>query len=230
MYTIRARRDSMARGRPREVLKATWFADPDSRWWSETGNAAWYDISLAVTVEGVSCKCDPIPWMVEVNRGGKVEPWPIWGSNSNQVIDSIEVTLQPHGLWYVTGPGLFQRHQLTPVIEGDPPATSDFYNKVLWHENWHVHQFANLGPWSAMWDVDWFYENVLSQLPGETTEQLMRDKLEQEVMAWHVQQDAWYLQWRCEMEKQAVEAEYIVNPRYLEVHWLEVPDWYGCSY
>lgn len=210
------------------ILKATWFADPDSRWQTYTGdpenpvptfNWADYDLAVEVTVNGKKCMCRPRRWTVEADMTGRVEPWPIWGGLS--VVPSIQVEQDPlDNLWYVTGQGQFFRRQLTPVVT--IPPTSDFFNKALWHELWHVHQFDNLPPWKDMWDVDDFYLDVLCNLPGQATESDMRDIILAEVVEWHAWNFTWYHLHGCEMEIQALEAEYAIEPRYLEIHRSEV--------
>jgi len=197
-------------GEETTVIKAQWYAQPDSRWASDTDYQCTYEITASVLIGGLKFSSEPINWIVRVIGGGATEPWPIWSGRHTLIIDQNQ-----DDLWYVVGQGQFVRHDLNAVVY--TTATSDFYNKVLAHENHHVEQFAEIEPWSNMWDVDQLYANVLSQLPGQDTREQMEMLVHQEIDQWDAQNFQEYNANHHEMEWQAYQKEYEVDPRYLEV-------------
>ena len=209
-----------------KVLRAKWFAEPNERWESETGVTCAYDIMATVRVLGQDIQSAPWEWTVKVLVAGFVSV-----DELAKGIETVEISQDPiDGLYYVTGQGDFKR--IVDVMAGPTvtaPETSDFHEKFMAHEEYHIEQW-DIDPWASMWDVDTFYAEVLSQLPGQATEQDLWDLIQAKYGAWDQESQDAEVANHCEREAQAYEHEYNFNPRYLEIKREEVPSVENCMH
>ncbi|MBL9154649.1 MAG: hypothetical protein JNK37_19375 [Verrucomicrobiales bacterium] len=82
-------------------------------------------------------------------------------------------------VWYVKDKGTLNRTNAS--IKSLPPATSQFYDKILAHENEHVNQW-NQGNWSGYWTVvgsgHLSYYPRLENLISRTSEEHLRKEIQ----------------------------------------------------
>ncbi len=121
------------------VKKLRWFAYPNSRKARVTGNECEYKVNCEVTIGGEKYRATtPAKMVVVVYASGETSPaiferWDTIDLDSRIVNGQIQ--------WYVKGIGAFGRR--TPVPTPYCAAGSQFYAKVMAHENKHVHQWQN---------------------------------------------------------------------------------------
>jgi hypothetical protein len=75
-----------------------------------------------------------------------------------------------------------------------------------------------------------FRRNVLSSLPGQTTQADMQTLVNQKINDWNETNNQAYLANQCAMEWAAFQAEYSVAPHYMEWKQADVAASYGCSF
>ncbi len=140
------------------VSKAHWFALPDDKFAAPP--ECTYTLVCEATVKGKKIKGTK-PWTVWIDpSGGLTEPPKMTGevtvaSGQRQVFGAKPGVMETY--WYVKDIGSLAR---TPAaVSLRPPATSQFYDKIMVHENRHVWQW-NQGPWSTYWSPATFFNRV----------------------------------------------------------------------
>ena len=150
------------------VNETRWFAPTPDRRQAVDGTSCCYNVNCKVTVGGVKCRAStPATLSVTVDmtgqtRGATFTNW-----------DTITVA-ETGGIWQVTGQGNFSRS--TPVASVNMPATSQFYNKAMVHENKHVEQWMT-GMFKDLNDANALYNSTLSALTSINSEADLRGKI-----------------------------------------------------
>jgi hypothetical protein len=210
--------------RETRILRAHWFAFPDSRWVSETDSGAVWDVRAFVTLDGVEHASPVHRWRVEVVKTGRMEPPPFFTGRR-----SIEIEEGEDGRWYVTGPGDFRR--LTELeIEVDTPPESQFRAKVEAHERHHQRQYLELEPGRSLWDAEAFFRETLVNLPSQPNAWQQSLAVSGAIREWNVADQMRYDALTCPHELEAFEAEYGVDPPYLEWRADDVAEAYECTF
>jgi len=208
------------------VEDTRWFANPDSRWRVETPATSTYKVSIKATVGGSDFTSPEVDLPVSVNDSGNMTPWPLY-TGMNTVVITKNAT---DNKWYVTGQGQFQR-AANLGTNVNCPATSQFHPQVLAHENRHVEQFTNIAPWKDFWNVNDFYTNTLSQLPGQATEQAQRTAVNTAINTWLTADNAAYVAKICDMEWDACQnGNNATAPDYRDFRKNDVPTTWGCTF
>ncbi|MBI4707750.1 MAG: hypothetical protein HY761_07495 [Candidatus Omnitrophica bacterium] len=200
------------------VNNAHWYAYPDSKFAQDTGFDCEYTINCEITINSQILKDVTEPkWGVYLpTPAAKTEPPQIDGMPT---LGLRQVNGQNQ--WYVTGRGTLYR--TAPEIVSRISSASQFYNKIVTvHEGRHVYQFTTGVPvigltLHTLWDADALYNDVLSSLTSNVSEQDLRDKIRTEIN----NQNSFDIQ---QMEFETELAEYdahtqsnAVEPNYLEV-------------
>ncbi len=142
------------------ISKAQWYAVPDKRrfldmFWKVPDDYAYceYEIQVSAVIDGHEFESEEVIWEVRVPTGGGVIVDEI-----ARDLETVVIEQNPNdGLYYVSGQGQFRR-----VVEPssgpqvNAPATSDFHNKFMQHELFHIQQWESIDPWGNLWDVDAF--------------------------------------------------------------------------
>jgi hypothetical protein len=112
-------------------------------------------------------------------------------------------------LWKVLGPGTLTRN--APVVVIRVPAFSQFYNKIVVHENRHVQQFIS-GINADLFTVT----SLMSQVSGVTdpTEAGLTAKFNAAFKSWYLNQQVIALTRGLAMEEDAYAISDLVIPRY----------------
>ena len=200
------------------VVKAKWFADPDSNLLSETGHISEYKIFIAISVGGLQLKSDPHIWQVKVTIGGACI-WPAFINEKSIVIEEVD------GIFVVTEQGGFSRSEPRIIVEASQ--SSDFYNKVYVHEQTHVDQWQNQEPWKNLFDANKLYNSSLHGMESDCKQDL-RDQISALVSQKHLDDMALAEQYECRQEQEAYAAEREEWPNYLELTVEEVLQIHPC--
>jgi hypothetical protein len=210
--------------RETRILRAHWFAFPDSRWVAETGMEAVWDVRAFATLDGVEHASPVHRWRVGVQKTGRMEPPPFFTGRRTVQIEQGE-----DERWYVTGPGDFRR--LTELeIEVDAPRGSQFRAKVEAHERHHQRQYLELEPGRSLWDAETFFRETLMNLPSQPNAWQQQLAVSRAIREWSVADQATYDALTCPHELEAFEAEFGVEPPYLEWQASDVVERYGCTF
>ncbi len=124
-----------------------------------------------------------------------------------------------NGTWFVNGKGGFTH--LPPKTEVEDPEAftekSQFYPKVMTHENVHVNQNLNDPRYSWVGDSDYFYNETLQYLTA-ATKPLLELEIFKAVMARVAYESEWCDEHVVEIEKPAFDAQNAVDvtPHFLE--------------
>jgi hypothetical protein len=221
-------------GKKTIIEKARWFAEPDSEWykWELNGQVnpkgatkyCEYKIFASIKVGGQTFKSKPFKWIVYVERFGYIEGYE---SYSYSEISSFKNDIKQHhdGSWFLNGKGgIIDTPDSLKAVVAQPTTRSQFYKKVLEHEEYHVTQFQSIEPWFSMWNVDKFYNETLSKLklPKEKTFEDMEDLIEEKITDWETDQLIIYNKEYCNMELGAYTFERGVAPPYQhrDMDWI----------
>ncbi len=203
------------------VNETRWFAETPDRRQVVDGWVCCYNINCEVTVGCVKSRAFfPAILSVSVDMSGQTtgcvfQDW-----------ESIAVAQDSNGVWRVTGQGNFSRSM--PVASVNMPASSQFYNKAMAHENKHVEQWMT-GMFKDLKDADTLYASTLNTLTSTISEADLRAKILVAVYNQSTADDQIYNGKLCDAEDEAFDAENAVEPDFLE---LDDVDWrpiYGCQ-
>ena len=128
--------------------------------------------------------------------------------------------------WVVTGIGSF--HRTAPVVSVNVPDTSQFYNKLMTHENTHVHQWTSETPWKDLFDANALYLSTLSTLTSDLDEADLLSKIYMAVLTKTVADKITAKNTRCAREQAAFDAENAEEPHFLEYDDAEWKRAYSC--
>lgn len=208
-------------GQKTKVKKSRWFAKPDSNWASSTGsNAQYYELSCEVTLSsGIAPIKSDTPGKLEVivdwERAEQKNP------NFDGMVEISDRIVNGQTEWFVSGIGDFKRLVPQPVVQMSN--TSQFYNKVKAHEDYHHQQWTTIAPWKDLFNAQKLYDDVLKYMTSDVSETNLRVKVADAFInkesADRNEAEATCL----EREKGAYAHERTVAPFYLEVKDSEVP-------
>ena len=172
-----------------------------------------------VTVEGQTFRAStPATLSVAVLMGAEIT------NPAFQSWDSITVA-EVGGVWKVTGQGNFSRS--APLINALTLPTSQFYGKIMAHENKHITQWTSELPWKMLYDANTLYATTLSILTG-TSEGDLRNKIDAAVLSKKALDNMVTSASRCDGEEAAYAVEIATPPDFLE---MTVDEWkmlYSC--
>ncbi len=180
-----------------------WFASPDQEC---TLDVCKYKISCTITFNNGTNITKETNLFVEVpwSPAGLTYPPSITGFPAMQFSF-------PAGRYVVANQGDWTRNLPTPDIR--VPASSQFYNKTVIHENKHV---AGYGPGGTNADL-YLISDLYSRVSGLTdgTEDGLRNKIIGAWLTWTIQQDTKTAMRSRQDEIQAYQVSDSVDPRYL---------------
>jgi hypothetical protein len=203
------------------VRHTRWFAKTPSSLSSVDGPIASYNINCEVIVDGQTVRAaTPATLAVVVILGTECSPPEMVDE------DTISVAIS-NGVWVVTGQGNFRR---TAPVPGTTMLTtnSQFYAKIMAHENKHVHQWTNEFPWVSIYSANICYTNLIKGLTG-TNETDLRMKISNAVRAKASQDLMVFSLYRCEAEAAANQVEKQTPPHFLEFSDSEWRAVYNCQ-
>jgi outer membrane protein OmpA-like peptidoglycan-associated protein len=204
------------------VNNTRWFAKTPSNLISVDGRSCFYKINCEVTIDGIKYKSDdPASLEVEVENFTGSTSWPEF-----QNWNSIAVAVDASGTWRVTGQGAFSR--TNPIVKVDTLPSSQFYTKVLQHENLHVKQWTSQNPWQSLFNANNLYNSTIRNLTSKVSEADLRSKIWSAVQAQSNADSIVASNTMCQREHAAWVYENTVAPDFLE---LTLADWkaaYGC--
>ena len=197
-----------------------WFAPTPCRSQAVDWVTCDYSVNCEVTVGGTKCRAStPATLSVTVDMTGQTTGCVF------QSWDTITVA-QTGGVWNVTGQSNFSRS--APAASVNMPATSQFHDKAMVHENKHVEQWMT-GMFKDLKDANALYTSTLSTLTSTNSEADLRDKIDAAVQAQIITDNAIYDSKICDAEEEAFDAMNAVDPDFLE---RDDADWkpeYGCQ-
>jgi hypothetical protein len=187
------------------VSSAHWFASPNEM--CNAASIATYTIKCTVTLS--SGKRKTLQTQLRVSAafdghlgltiGPSVTGYPAYSFNSST------------GLWKVTGVGTMTRTTSEVII--NIPATSQFYDKAVAHENKHVAHYAPGGLLGDLWTVSGLF-SLLSSLT-DSSEQGLKNKIADTTSNWDKNQRSIYKSRERADEQSAYGASDPVGPQYL---------------
>lgn len=214
-------------GRRLLVERARWFADPDDNRKLITGAdcRCTYEVHCAVTVRGERYEALPARLTVQVRP---LSGAGFFGKTMNPQYagqETLELgtrTVGETAFWVVVGRGSFRRSQ--PRARVYLSRRSQFYAKTERHENEHVDQWLNQGPWMDLYDADALYARLrrLSASSQEALWRRLRNRINFQKNRDLSAQEAAML----DAEKGAYRAERAIEPHYLELTDSDVEAWY----
>lgn len=212
------------------IPKARWFAEPDEKWYKESDNFCEYRINIEVG----PVRFENLPWTVGVEFTGHIDP--------REMLSGEPKTEEINGSWKILGKGTHERDpsQITPVVNA--PSGSDFYDKILSHENHHIKQYKEIEPFSNIYSsfktrtkggprlTLWEFYQIIND-SNHSNEDLFRSSINNSYDRWKDGYGEMRKNTRCELEWQAYKHMEEEGPFYLHLkEKSEVAERYKCEF
>jgi hypothetical protein len=195
------------------VKETRWFAKTPSRRLKVDGEICNYWINCEVTIGSSTYRyATPRSLFVQVSYGGTTYP--------PEFSDWQDIPLeQINGEWKTESIGPFSRSAPRPVVY--VPVSSQFYSKLMVHENKHVKQWTEESPLKDLFNATTLYNSTLSKLRSTENAQDLRGKINAAVVYQQTIDTAIFNNNRCAKEAEAYDA---MNATEVTPHFLELDD------
>jgi hypothetical protein len=197
-----------------KIENAAGPATPAMAFWYSTGHdicgidfASTYRIKVRVTFDDGEQVTKAASFVVRVDKnwGGNVDPPAVRGAPEIRFDEKLK-------RWFITGSGTLKR--VPNPLKMRIPRTSQFYEKVMKHEQVHVKQFEN-GILSDLFRVDSLMKWLQKANLSDTERQPLEQKIFAEISNWKQGQQQAMMKRLPAAEREAYAVSDQIAPRYI---------------